>query len=113
MTLGVQVIAENLDNVNDVSKKIESLDGIGTLLDRMAGVPKALDKLDNLTGMEERLAMLPGMERSVMNIQQLVTEWVGRPGGREVEVGRPRGDLAGEELEDIQAQLKKIEADIP
>jgi len=135
MTVGMQVIAENLDSVNDVSKKIETLDGIGTmskkidnldaigiLLDRMAGIPKALDKLDNLTGIEERLAMLPGMERSMINMLQLVTEQGGRTGGNMDGDGglrsprRPRmdgGGLEAEELLNIQAQIKKMQADIP
>merc|ERR1711936_22810 len=42
MTMGVQVIAENLDSVNDVAKKVELLDQIETSLTQ-------LGKLDEIS----------------------------------------------------------------
>merc|ERR1712130_67063 len=50
MTVGVQVIAENLDSVNDVAKKVELLDHIETSLtqlgklDEISAVRSAVEK---------------------------------------------------------------------
>jgi len=40
------LIAENLDNINDASRKIESLDGLQTLMEKLESVPSRLKRLD-------------------------------------------------------------------
>eukprot|EP00092_Neocalanus_flemingeri_P017244 GFUD01018647.1.p1 GENE.GFUD01018647.1~~GFUD01018647.1.p1 ORF type:complete len:1673 (+),score=562.04 GFUD01018647.1:126-5144(+) len=51
MTLGVQVIAENLDSVNDVSRKMEILDNIETSLPKLG----RLDEISQVRGLLEKM----------------------------------------------------------
>ena len=48
MTMGVQVIAENLDSINDVAKKMENLDKFSVKLDKLDRVDKISEQIDEL-----------------------------------------------------------------
>ena len=52
MTVGVQVIAENLDSVNDVARKVEILESVSEYVSKL---DKKFDKLIALDGMREDL----------------------------------------------------------
>lgn len=58
MTLGVQVIAENLDNINDVTRKIDNIDELKTIIEKLEGVPSRLKRLDLVKECLERLDRL-------------------------------------------------------
>ena len=85
MTLGVQVIAENLDSVNDVSRKMEVLDKLEQNTD--------FKKLSELVAVNEKLA-----ERLQAGKKN--------PGGwEETRAKDTVGGVSGEELRDIVNQL--------
>ena len=54
MVMGVQVIAENLDNINDVATKMDNLDKFSVKLDKLELLSK-LDKLDSVDRLSERI----------------------------------------------------------
>ena len=41
-----QVIAENLDNINDVTRKIDNIDELKKIIEKLEGVPSRLKRLD-------------------------------------------------------------------
>lgn len=81
MTVGVQVIAENLDSVNDVSRKMEILENIETSLPKLG----RLDEISQVRGLLEKIRA----EREEMG-------W-GEP--------RIKGGISGEEVRELVKQM--------
>ena len=50
-----QVIAENLDNINDVTRKIDNIDELKKIIEKLEGVPSRLKRLDLVKDCLERL----------------------------------------------------------
>lgn len=57
MVLGVQVIAENLDSINDVARKMENLEKLSVKLDKLEMLSK-LDKLDRVDRIADKIEEL-------------------------------------------------------
>ena len=55
MTVGVQVIAENLDSVNDVARKVQILESVSESVSKLE---KKFDKLNGLEEMREDLIFI-------------------------------------------------------
>ena len=49
------MIAENLDNINDVTRKIDNIDELKKIIEKLEGVPSRLKRLDLVKDCLERL----------------------------------------------------------
>jgi len=129
MTVGVQVIAENLDSVNDVAKKVELLDHIETSLtqlgklDEISAVRSAVEKIRvdrEETGWGEHNRVKGGMGQEElrelvkqMDIDQkfcefggLVEELIGKV---DKKLDRVDKDKEGDDLIEVLKRLKRLE----
>ena len=69
MTMGVQVIAENLDSVNDVAKKIEVLDSIQTGLAKLGNLETLVSKVqESANSATSDLPLLPTTKQSSLSL---------------------------------------------
>ena len=129
MTVGVQVIAENLDSVNDVAKKVELLDQIETSLtqlgklDEISAVRAIVEKIRverEETGWGEPSSSKGGMGQEElrelvkqMDIDQkfcefggLVEELIGKV---DKKLDRVDKDKEGDDLLEVLKRLKRLE----
>ena len=68
MTMGVQVIAENLDSVNDVAKKIEVLDSIQTGLAKLGNLEALVSKVqESANSVTSDLPLVPTTKQSSLS----------------------------------------------
>ena len=69
MTMGVQVIAENLDSVNDVAKKIEVLDSIQTGLAKLGNLETLVSKVqESANNVTSDLPLVPTTKQSSLSL---------------------------------------------
>ena len=69
MTMGVQVIAENLDSVNDVAKKIEVLDSIQIGLAKLGNLETLVSKVQETTdNVTSDLPLVPTTKQSSLSL---------------------------------------------